>query len=295
MPQKPSPSQYPALTGQFMVDAPRGGVRVRRWPKKRGKPKSEAQAKQVEWFRQASWWMKYLPAEFIQQAELLSHGTPLLTRDILMMAMAGRLYSFNLPGGKRWHPMAFITDVSKSLDALGIAPGSVLTRGQDLWQALQAPQSQLSALFGTGDGNIEWRGIATLSGPYKTLVRRTSNLSINAYAAIEWQIAEYDEAGLWSAAHPERITIPTDGIVKATFSYFFTSPSAGAPGYDISNISGGTVLGGSNPSGKSADLATTAWIPVSAGDYFSVNMFTGSASTLNAAISYLAAEFQPTP
>ncbi len=118
-----------------MIDTVRGVIRVRRWPKKRGKPKSELHKYWVDWFRQANFLAKYADAaSHIRAIELTAH-TGLYPRDIILSAMRGRLYSWADSSGWKWFPMAAIQDISDSLDVLAQTVGSVLVRAVDRWRA----------------------------------------------------------------------------------------------------------------------------------------------------------------
>jgi len=76
-----------------MVDTYRGVVRVRKWPRKR-KATNEKSAKIVaanEWFKEAAWLAKYVPAEDQILSKLAAKGSAQYPRDFLTAAMAGTL------------------------------------------------------------------------------------------------------------------------------------------------------------------------------------------------------------
>lgn len=278
-----------------MVDTPNGKVRVRRWPRKRGKPKSQKQRDQNEWFRQASWAMKYMPPEFHAQAEILTAGTPLLPRDVLMMAMAGRLYGVVLPGGQRLYPMSFVTDVSESLDALGLAPGSVLARGQDRWHALVPNQSGL-VLTSVENALPEWLppsggGGATL----KTGVTLTSNLGgYTSGQYIQWQTEEIDEGGLWLPDDPTRFTVPAPGLIRVETCVFFSNLDGSASCYVRIDAEDGEPLGGGAFDESWIGSGVVPWMRVQAGDTFRVRIIPfGGTRTLLARSCRFGADYIP--
>ena len=118
-----------------MVDVVRGVLRVRKWPAKRGPPRSEAQRYWVDWFKQANLLAKYADANSQRTAIQLTKGTGKYPRDLLLQAMRGRLYTWTDQFGWRWYSMAARQDISESLDVLAQTIGSVLVRGQAWWAA----------------------------------------------------------------------------------------------------------------------------------------------------------------
>lgn len=118
-----------------MIDTVRGVLRVRKWPKKRGPPKSAKQRFWVDWFIQANLLAKYADGMSQARAIAMTKGTGLYPRDVLLSAMRGRLYWWADETGWKWFPMAATQDVSDSLDTIAQAIGSVLVRAVDRWRA----------------------------------------------------------------------------------------------------------------------------------------------------------------
>lgn len=141
----------PSLKGGVMLDVVNGQERARSWPKKRGKPKSQKTADQNEWFRQAQWATKFMPAEMYWQIADAVKGTPLLPRDILTMMMAGRLLAFTMPNGRTMWSVQVANDVSQALDVIADLPGSMLVRGADRWMAI-LPGNNGQVLTASADG-----------------------------------------------------------------------------------------------------------------------------------------------
>ncbi len=119
----------------MMVDVCKGVIRVRKWPRKRGKVRSAAQQYWVDWFVQANLLAKYVDAASAARAIEITRKSGLYPRDILLAAMRGRLYQWNSPDGWKWYPVAAIDDISESLDVLAQVVGSVLVRATDRWRA----------------------------------------------------------------------------------------------------------------------------------------------------------------
>lgn len=119
-----------------MLDVVNGQERARGWPKKRGKKLHPTTIDQNEWFRQAQWATKFMPAEMYWKVAQAVQGSPLLPRDILTMMMAGRLLAFTGPDGTTIWSRQVLSDVSDALDAITNSPGAMLIRGEDGWIAL---------------------------------------------------------------------------------------------------------------------------------------------------------------
>lgn len=117
-----------------MVDTVRGLLRVRKWPKKRGTPKSARQRFWIDWFRQANLLAKYVDAASQRRAIEMTKGSGAYPRDVLLAAMRGRLFTWVDETGWRWYSMAAIGDISESLDVLAQTVGSVLVRAVDRWR-----------------------------------------------------------------------------------------------------------------------------------------------------------------
>ncbi len=124
-----------SLRGKFMVDTVRGVLRIRKWPKKRGTPKSALQLWWIDWFRQANKLAKYADAMSMRLAIKYTAGTGIYPRDLLLKAMRGRLYTWRDENGRMYYPMAGVQDISDTLDILAQSIGSVLVRATDRWRA----------------------------------------------------------------------------------------------------------------------------------------------------------------
>lgn len=84
----------PGLRGGLVVDTSRGKVRIRAWPKPRGKPKNPIVAANVEWFRGAKRALRQVDPEQLKLAMAMTKKTGLYPADLLMMGMAGNLGPF---------------------------------------------------------------------------------------------------------------------------------------------------------------------------------------------------------
>lgn len=122
-----------------MLDVTHGAPRVRAWPRDRGRGGTPEQKAQRDWFRQASWAIKYMAPEMVKDVMEARQGKPLLPRDMLMMMLSGRLATFTTPSGKRLIPQVAQNDVSESLDFITVNPGYMLVRGPETWIGVPAP------------------------------------------------------------------------------------------------------------------------------------------------------------
>lgn len=96
----PKKQRFPSFVGQIIVDTYRGQLRVRKWPRKRGRPKSAAVRAGNEWFKKVVKLMKIAAPS--QQAVAIdaAKGTGLYPRDLLMNAMSGGMFDIVLPDGR---------------------------------------------------------------------------------------------------------------------------------------------------------------------------------------------------
>lgn len=129
--------RQPSLRGVLMTDTVKGQLRVRAWPTARGKPKSQAQADQQEWFRQVQKAANYVAPDMMLQFYEATQGTPLLPRDILTHLLSGRALMFVLPDGRKMYPMIFRNSVEEALDAITQTPGDLLLRTEEGWRGVE--------------------------------------------------------------------------------------------------------------------------------------------------------------
>lgn len=128
--------RHPSQRGRLIVQTWRGKLIVRSWPRKATTEEKRKSEPWREWFRRAALLCKYVPAEDQIRARELTEGTPLMPRDILIAAMAGRLVENFYIDGQRYVSMSLINDLTELLDLLGSEPGTVLYRGENAWAAL---------------------------------------------------------------------------------------------------------------------------------------------------------------
>lgn len=147
-----------------MIDVVRGVLRIRKWPKKRGRAKSESQRFWIDWFKQANLLAKYADAMSVARAKEITANTGMYPRDIMLAAMRGRLYTWVDQNGWRWYPVAAKQDISESLDVLAQTIGSILFRATDLWRS-PLPGNAGEVMLNQGGGNLPiWSPAPGLGG-----------------------------------------------------------------------------------------------------------------------------------
>lgn len=128
--------RQPSLRGALMIDTLDGQLRVRKWPRARGKTRTKAQRKQEEWFAQVQRAANYVAPNMMLQFHEATQGTPLLPRDILTHILSGRAMMFVLTDGRKLYPMIFRTEVEEALDAITQTNGQILFRDDDGWRGM---------------------------------------------------------------------------------------------------------------------------------------------------------------
>ena len=233
----PRSTKAASLRGVLMVDTVRGVLRVRKWPRKYGKPRSALQAWWIDWFKQANKLAQYADGMTQARAIAMTKGSGLYPRDVMLKAMRGRLYVWADETGWKWYPMAAIQDISDSLDVLAQTVGSLLVRATDRWRSV-VPGNVNDVLHYKGDtAPPEWLPVATGAGveqrelPATPIVpdgtANSYDLDVTSYATLAITL---DGIGFASGAFTQ-IQFSTDGGV--TFhaggaDYFNTKLTAGA-------------------------------------------------------------------
>ncbi len=223
-----------------MIDVVRGVLRVRKWPRKRGKPKSASQLFWIDWFKQANLLAKYAdPMTQARSKELTAH-TGMYPRDIILAAIRGRLYTWVDENGWRWYPVAAIQDISESLDVLAQTVGSMLIRYADRWKALDPGlEDEVLTLKGT-PLIAQWRPPAGGGGGFTQEVLFGSpftpdgsasfmDFDVEGYAQIQFDVKDLD----FDASDKPVFRLSIDGGVTfkegaSDYTTGYVTPSADA-------------------------------------------------------------------
>ncbi|MCF4167554.1 hypothetical protein L2U69_18050 [Zavarzinia compransoris] len=182
---------------------------------------------------------------------------------VLVQGNGGDLYGVGGAGA-----LGGLTDVSIA----GAANGDVLQFDGAAWGA-------------TGVGIFN-RALLPFRG---ALLRRSTNFSVattGVYVAVPWQSVEYDSDAFWDAGQPSRLTIPA-GVTKVRIVgniEWQTSPTSQLVEVRKNGNSvpgGGAVIvrGDSGYSNQMRNLSS-AVLPVSAGDWFELAVYVGTAGEL---------------
>jgi len=129
----------PALRGAVVVDTPNGKLRIRKWPAKRGTPKSPKVREQNEWFKKTAKLIKFADAGQYDLAIKATVGTGLYPRDLLMHAVSSGFYDILDTDGqmitnrRKWiEPVNFQGVIAKPPSNFGISTSSLQPIDWDL-------------------------------------------------------------------------------------------------------------------------------------------------------------------
>lgn len=213
--------RQPSLRRGFMMDTVNGSIRVRAWPRERGRSGTPAQIANREKFAEVQRASRFIDPTTYANIVNATQGTPLLPRDIITMMFYNRVCSFKLPDGRELMPTPVPNTVSEALDALGNVEGSTLERTAQGWRAIP-PGPDPSALtvaryrcaaqrpipnyngFGTILGTIVTHDPLAWIDPATYLIRPSEpgwyllNADVYSAAAIFWGLATSNAQGLFS-------------------------------------------------------------------------------------------------
>jgi len=132
-------AQAQAYKGVLAVRKTRWGYVAQAWPRKRGPPKSPAQADQVAAFKQAIEWAKNPDPYDYALAVEGAKGSGMYPRDILERAMFGQLVICYMKDGTilQGRPQV-ATSIQTLLNQITEKEGSIIFRGVANWEGLNA-------------------------------------------------------------------------------------------------------------------------------------------------------------
>jgi hypothetical protein len=132
----PPKMRAPALRRAAYVRDQRGILILAKWPTGKKTKISQRQQERIDWFIEAQFAAKNTVASQQRIAREAVAGTPLLPRDILTAAFAGRLFAYAVEAHGIMYSVAMANDVSQNLDIIGQVPGDILWRDTDRWNRL---------------------------------------------------------------------------------------------------------------------------------------------------------------
>lgn len=154
--RNPQPGgRQPSLRGLLVVDAVRGSIRVRAWPKPRGENRNATNKHWSAWLKAVTYLYRYQPASVQAQLMRDTKGTVWMPRDIFIAAVRGRAWLIQDEFGRKYYPLAMVNEVSESLDAIAQLPGQMMYRGPTLWLPLGPGNPGDVLTFGASDAP-EW-------------------------------------------------------------------------------------------------------------------------------------------
>ncbi len=272
-----------------MIDTVRGVIRVRKWPKKRGTPKSPKQRFWNDWFSQANKLAKYADPMSQVRAIEMTKGTGQYPRDVLLMAMRGSLYYWADATGWKWFSVASIQGLSDSLDILAQTVGSVLVRATDRWRTptpgilndlLTLKGSPLVPVWASpAGGGVAFGGC---------LLGKSAGQTINnaTFTVLTWDTEVYDTDDLHdNVTNNSRITIPA-GWLKCRLSAGVRWTSNNVNDRIVHFKKNGSTFPGmaqhNRPAANnSEDSIVSAPIDCVAGDYFECQVWQDRGAGLN--------------
>jgi len=202
--------RFPSLRGALMVDTTRGSIRVRSWPKPRPGTRHPTNEHWTKWLRAVTYLYRYQPALVQAQMAAATKGTVWMPRDIFISAVRGRAWLLQDEEGHKWHPMAFVQEVSDSLDAIAQLPGEMLFRSSGLWVPVPGGDPGQVLTYVSDDDPPEWQsgggGINYMSVPIVTGISSMANIAVNSTSYIttrqldfpwDWDTWTPDQLRLW--------------------------------------------------------------------------------------------------
>lgn len=113
-----------------------------------------------EWLRLANIVYKFTSPLIVEEVNRQIASTNVSARDVIFSAMNGLLFYLEDEEGRRWYSMAHRERISASLDVFSQSKGSILVRGDDLWEAIPAGPKG-TVLTSNGSGELpSWQPIA---------------------------------------------------------------------------------------------------------------------------------------
>lgn len=182
-----------SLSGVLIVDTYRGNVRVRRWPKKRGKAKTIAEQQRRDTFRDRLWISKFEAPPLQVAYREDTHRSGIYPRDMSVMMTANKGFHIVNPDGTRQYNMTTLLNVSDILDVAAQLDGQMLIRENGLWRPL--PWGTLGqVLKSQGVGNPPlWQAEGGGGGGLWELVaiKNASDDSEIAFTSADYDPADY--------------------------------------------------------------------------------------------------------
>jgi len=272
----------PSYGARVVVRVSKGRAIFQLWPRKRGRSKNATTIAQNLLFKERVTLAKYAPGEDQWMAIEIAKNSPLYPRDLLISAMAGRLFETITVDGKVFTSVAVRDDISADLDLIGgNLPGTMLVRGPTIWEALfPGTVGEVLTTQGPDAGPLWLPG----AGQQAVSVGRDATLFLvgGVTHPVPWDRVDFDDNSMFDAANPTRLTMPNQsGRVQLSAGLKSTGNVGGAKIITIRR-NGTDFIANSDKEGTSnlGDTLMKGPIEFAPGDYFEVTVFASFAFTL---------------
>lgn len=129
-------NRTPALGPGYRISMWRGVIRIQSAGIRKRKTISAKQRQAMIDFAHLANVAKAINPTEREAADRMSKGTQYLWRDLVYMAVSGRLMHFMDENGGMWFSMAARTGISDMLDSISQIPGTMLYRGENWWDVI---------------------------------------------------------------------------------------------------------------------------------------------------------------
>ena len=182
----------------------------------------------------------------------------------------------------RWGTITALSPLRVKLDgddtAVPVTPASLapnLELGARVWTMLAGRQIIILGV---------WGGVPFPVPDKVTRLARSSDFDpgVLTWSAVPWQTEVMDEANAWTAGDPSKLYVPA-GVTKARLTLYtaWTTTTATQGRYSIIVKNGNVLVVSSRRElYETGGSITSGWVPVSAGDWFSAEVWTGSAASI---------------
>jgi hypothetical protein len=260
--------------GRYIVVTQNGRTILRSWPRPR--PRSPREIEQQEEFKKLAYAQNHAPADVQVAARNIAQNSKYTWRDILALAMTGKLIEIGNYG-------EVINQYN--LDILGTTPGMVIIRTVIGWIAL-APGDEGQVLT-VEDGLPAWvspeppPASGWTAGMVRLGTAKTCPANTPTYIDTWTETGGYDPASMWTSSQPSRLTVPS--------GYAWARPVVGVSVNLATTLYWTTVWRNhtEQPYGSLAvrtsgasRVVTGAWIPATPGDYFELEVNPAAAMTV---------------
>lgn len=170
----------------------------------------------AQWLKWMNVIWKYVHPEIKLEFLRLEKISGIPARDLFISSANGLLWYFELEDGRRIYSMAHRERISRSLDVFSQVPGSLLVRGDEVWDAiLPGPEGYVLRM---SEGRPKWLpgGGAGQSGFFFTCRQLDGEWGWSGRGGEGFYVVRFDR----DSYHYVRAPLPNvSGMVRITFSF----------------------------------------------------------------------------